>query len=197
MEREINKKITMRLPKFKEFLNENSNSTYSRGCAMIYFDFPIEKIHKQIDERDIYTEEGDKTYGLEDEAHITLLYGFDESVTPKQIKDICDKQKIGDEIILTNASLFENEKYDVLKFDVRYPTRGGSFLHKCNQALKKLPHENSYPNYHPHCTIAYIKPGMGKKYTEILKDKEYKVSPDKIVYSEHSGKKTDIEIKQS
>lgn len=184
------------LPTYSEFINENSTSTYDRGCAMVYFDFPMEKIHEEIDEEDVYTEEGDQSYGLEDEPHVTLLYGFDANVTPEQVKEICDKQEFGPELRLVNASLFENEKYDVLKFDVDYPS-DDKFLHKCNESLKELPYKSDYPDYHPHCTIAYIKPGMGKKYTQKLKDEEYKVTPDRVVYSEPSGKKTDIPIVMS
>lgn len=178
----------------QENLDENSTSTYSRGCAMLYFDFPIEELHKQINEEDIYTEEGDNTYGLEDEPHITLLYGLDEDVTPDQIKEITDKIVWGDKIILRNASLFESDKYDVLKFDTRYPTKGGAFMHNCNRELSKLPHKNDYPDYHPHSTIAYLKKGMGKKYVESLKGLEYEVKPNHVIYSAPDGTKTKIDI---
>lgn len=32
---------------------------------------------------------------------------------------------------------------------------------------KKLEFTNSYPDYIPHMTVAYLKPGMGKKYTKL------------------------------
>ena len=54
---------------FLDFFLERTN--VSKGCAMLYFDFPdMEKIHDMIDDDDLYEEEG---FGLEEETHLTLL----------------------------------------------------------------------------------------------------------------------------
>ncbi len=178
----------MKIKLFEEFINEKKGDTYSYGCAMLYFDFPqMKEIHDQIEEGDLYTEEEDRTYGLEDEPHCTLLYGLHEDVTLDQIKEVVGNFNF-DKMKLHNASLFEN-KYDVLKFDVQ-----GDSLKECNEALTDLPHTNDFPDYHPHATIAYIKKGIGEKYTEMLKDKEYEVKPTYVVYSEADGTKTKIDI---
>jgi len=178
----------MKIKLFEEFINEKKGDTYSYGCAMLYFDFPqMKEIHDQIEEGDLYTEEEDRTYGLEDEPHCTLLYGLHKGVTLDQIKEVVGKFKF-DKLKLHNASLFENQ-YDVLKFDVQ-----GDSLKECNEALTDLPHTNDFPDYHPHATIAYIKKGIGEKYTEMLKDKEYEVKPTHVVYSEADGTKTKIDI---
>jgi 2'-5' RNA ligase len=178
----------MKIKLFEEFINEKKGDTYSYGCAMLYFDFPqMKEIHDQIEEGDLYTEEEDRTYGLEDEPHCTLLYGLHDDVTLDQIKEVVGKFKF-DKLKLHNASLFENQ-YDVLKFDVQ-----GDSLKECNEALTDLPHTNDFPDYHPHATIAYIKKGIGEKYTKKLKDKEYEVKPTYIVYSEADGTKTKIDI---
>lgn len=183
-----------KIPLFEEFITEKSGDSYSAGCVMLYFDFPqMESLHKLINDDDIYTEEGDRTYGLEDEPHCTLLYGLDPSVTLDQVKEKISQFEFGD-LIAYNASLFENDKFDVLKFDMRYPIRGGAFLHQCNKALCELPYKSDFPDYHPHMTVAYIKPGMGKKYSYLLKDKEYDLKPTSIVYSEADGTKTKIKI---
>jgi 2'-5' RNA ligase len=178
---------------FDEFITEKSGDTYSNGCVMLYFDFPkINDIHSKIDKDDLYEEENDRTYGLEDEPHITLLYGLEKEVTPNQVKEILENFTFGP-CKLYNASLFENE-YDVLKFDVGYPIKGEAFLHKCNTALRKLPYQNDYPDYHPHMTIGYLKKGTGKKYTEMLKDLEYDLSPSYAVFSQPDGNKVKIKI---
>jgi 2'-5' RNA ligase len=80
------------------------------------------------------------------------------------------------------ASLFENEQYDVLKFDVQ-----NSALYEINAKLCELPHTTNFPDYHPHATIGYLKPGAGKKYVEKFKNKEYEVTPNRIVYSKPNG----------
>lgn len=177
---------------FEEFITEKSGDSYSYGCVMLYFNFPkMSDIHSRIDEVDLY-EEDDRTFGLEDEPHITLLYGLKNSVTPDDVKEVLNSITFGP-CKLYNASLFENE-YDVLKFDVRYPTKGGAFLQKCNTALRKLPYQNDYPDYHPHMTIGYLKKGMGKKYTEMLKDEEYDLTPTHAVFSQPNGTKVKIKI---
>lgn len=173
---------------FEEFISEKSGDSYSSGCVMLYFDFPMmNKIHDGIDQADLYEEEGDRTFGLEDEPHVTLLYGLEESVTPEEVKEILDKFQFGP-CKLHNASLFEND-YDVLKFDV-----SGENLHEANEALRELPYNNQYPDYHPHCTIGYLLKGTGKKYCDRMKGREYDLTPTYAVFSQPDGTKTKIKI---
>jgi len=172
----------------KSKLNESTGNQYEFGCAMLYYDFPqMQDLHSLIKKEDLYEDET-TMYGLETEPHTTLLYGFHPEVDPKSVLETCKKHEYGN-LILWNPSCFDNPEYDVLKFDVRYPTRGGSFLHKCNSDLTKYPHTTNFPDYHPHCTIAYIKKGKGQHYSNLLSEKEYEVSPNRIIYSSPSGKK--------
>lgn len=181
---------------FEEFIVEKSGDSYSSGCVMLYFNFPeMKQIHESIDQKDLYEEEGDRTFGLEDEPHVTLLYGLEKEVTPEQINEIVKNFKFG-KLIMHNASLFEND-YDVLKFDVKYPDGESKVLHECNEALRELPYNNQFPDYHPHMTIAYIKKGEGKKYTEAMKGEEYELNASHIVYSEADGTKTKIKLNET
>jgi len=163
------------------------------GCVMLYFDFPsMFKIQDIINPKDIYEEEDDDTYGLEEHPHTTLLLGLHEGVTVKQIKGVLDNY-IFDKCVIDNPSLFESENYDVLKFDV-----WGKGLKECNKDLMEFPYTNNFPEYHPHMTIAYLKKGKGKKYIETLDDKNannFKATPNKAVYSMSNGIEIDIPIK--
>lgn len=180
--------------KLLDLLKEDKGK-FDYGCVMLYFDFPnINKIQDKIIPKDIFTKEGDRSFGLETEPHITILYGLHEEVTTKQIKDILKGFEFG-KVILHNISLFESPEYDVLKFDVRYPTKGGAFLHKANKALTTLPHTTSFPDYHPHMTIGYLNDGSGKKYVEMFKNLEFDLEPSYLVYSKPNGTKIKIEIK--
>jgi hypothetical protein len=176
----------------KSILNEKHGDTYDYGCVMLYFNFPeVNKIHDAINPEHIYTSETDRSYGLEDEPHTTLLYGLHSEVTVADVKAILNKFTFGP-CQIHNPSLFKNPEYDVLKFDVK-----GSNLHKANDALRKFPHTNSYPDYHPHLTIGYIKSGMGSKYETMLRKngQEYTLVPTNAVYSHPDGTKTNIKIK--
>ena len=171
---------------YGEFLNENLNEkkgdSYSKGCAMIFFDFPDQKeIHDMIDPAHLYTEEGDRSYGLEDEPHITLLYGLNHDVKPEDVFEAISGIKIP-KIKLVEVTAFKNENFDVLKWDVDAP-----FLYGMNEELVKLPHENDFPDYHPHATIAYLKPGMADKYIKEMVGANYVVQPTHVVYSLPNG----------
>jgi 2'-5' RNA ligase len=173
--------------KLKTILNE-VNKKYDYGCAMLYFDFAVEDIHNKINKDDLYIKSGDSTFGLETEPHCTLLYGLHSDVTINHIKSIIDKYKFYD-CLINNISLFKHEEFDVLKFDVI-----GEPLAKVNKELTGLPHTTSYPDFHPHLTIAYLKSGMGDKYVNMLNQQKYIVKPSHVIYSYPSGKKTKIKI---
>jgi hypothetical protein len=79
--------------------------------------------------------------------------------------------------------------YDVLKFDVNGPN-----LHDANGELRKFPHTNNFPDYHPHLTIAYLKPGMGPRYVRKLTNMNYMLKPTHGIYSHPSGEKTRIDL---
>jgi hypothetical protein len=175
--------------KLMDLLKEGSGQTYDYGCVMLYFDFPqMYKIHDIIDPKDIYYEEGDRSFGLEDEPHTTLLYGLHEDVGVDDVKEVLNEFEFSP-CTIHNASLFEND-YDVLKFDVK-----GENLHEANSALKQFPYTSNFPNYHPHMTIGYLKKGTGQKYTKMLNGVEYELIPNYAVYSMPDGSKHKIKLK--
>lgn len=178
--------------KLKDLIKE-SNDVHEYGCVMLYFNFPeINKIHDMINPDDVYTEEGDNSYGLETEPHTTLLYGLHPEVTLNNIKEVLSKFTYSP-CTVYNPSLFNNEKYDVLKFDVK-----GDNLHKTNEALKEYPYTSNFPKYHPHLTIGYLNPKMGQAYVDMLnksipKD-GYQLVPQYAVYSMPDGTKHKLKI---
>ena len=155
------------------------DNRFEYGCAMVYFDFPeMKALHAKIKKDEIYNPEGGG-YGLEHEPHVTLLFGLhDEEIKDKTVMDICSLRNY-DDVTLDGISLFKNPEFEVLKFDVH-----GDDLYYINEILTELPHTSKYPDYHPHTTIAYLKPGKGDEVVKRLKtDKQYKVIPTEIVYS--------------
>ena len=163
------------------------------GCAMLYFDFPkMEEIHSLIDENDLYIDDEDSSFGLETEPHCTLLFGLHEEVDTQDIADILNQYSFTT-LKIDNPSFFEvDDIYDVLKFEVfDYD------LKDINKELRNYPHTNDYPNYQPHCTIAYLKPGLGQKYVDLLnrnKLNQFKLPPSYAVYSKTNGEQDKINI---
>ena len=171
-----------------DILKEQVQTKY--GCVMLYFDFPtIDQIHGVINDEDVFQDPDDPSFGLETEPHTTLLYGLHDGVTKQNIKNILDKFTF-DTFKISNASLFENENFDVLKFDVV-----GDGLYEANAELVKYPNTQTYPDYHPHLTIAYLKPGKGKQYVKELNGLEFELTPKYAVYSMPSGDEININIK--
>jgi len=167
-------------------LQENKQKGNDFGFVMLYVDFKeMKELQNLINEDDLYDDEYE-SFGLEKSPHVTLMGFLLKEVTDEDVENSIKDIKFG-EVKLHDISLFNNEKYDVLKFEVSYPTRGGAFLSKANNNLKELPNTNDFPKYHPHLTVAYLKPGMGDKYVKMFKDKEYVVKPTKIVYSKVDG----------
>lgn len=171
-------------------LNEKKDQVYEFGCSMLYFNSnAIPEIQQGLNEDDIYTEDNGKSYGLENEHHVTLLYGIHSDV------DEADVMRISADnipaITLDAVSVFENTKYDVLKIDAF-----GDKLHEINARLRKLPHTSSFPDYHPHATIAYLKPGCGKKYAKQFAGINETVTPTHTVYSKADGTKTKHPLNQ-
>ena len=106
--------------------------------------FPIAKEHLGKD-------------GRESDSHITVKYGL-HTQHADDVRKILKDEKVGS-ATLGKTSLFSNDDADVLKVDVHSPD-----LHRLNGKLNELPHTDSHPDYKPHATIAYLKPGMGKHY---------------------------------
>lgn len=182
--------------KLKDLITEGKGG-YDYGCVMLYFEpqKDIVEFQKNINPDDLYTAEDNGGYGIETEPHCTLLYGLHEEVQLDEIEKVMDNIVFG-YCRIHNPSLFENEKFDVLKFDVGYAHKGGAFLHNANRMLSTLPHTTSYPDYHPHMTLAYLKPGKGKEYVESLGDTPvFMYKPTHLVYSQPDGTKTEISIK--
>ena len=173
------------LDEFKKRLNEKKkDQTYSYGCIMGYFDEPFKDI--KIDKSDLYNNE-ENEYGLENENHVTILYGL--LVDKVKEQDVINLFKLidGPVVRTSQISLFENKDYDVVKFDVE-----SDDLNLLNKVCTSMfPYESDYPDYHAHATIAYCLPGTGKNYKQKFK-KPLELKIAYWVYSLPNGRKIKI-----
>lgn len=173
---------------FSSWLLEKKES-YDYGCVMLYFDFPeMKELHGSIDPDHVFNDPNDPSFGLEDEPRCILLYGLHENVTDDQVKDVLKNFTFGT-CKAYNASLFENEKWDVLKFDI-----DGDAIRDCNKQLCQLPHNTDFPDYNPHMTVAYLTPGQGKMYADMFKDRIHEMVPKYAIYSKPDGSKVKINL---
>lgn len=142
----------------------------------------------QTNKDDLYEVEGEK-YGIQENPHLTLLYGLKPNITKEQIEEVLAKTIDGDKIIIEieNIDTFENDSFDVVKFNVKKTEQ----LQRIFDALSELPNENTFPDYNPHMTIGYVKKGLGEKYKKTY---SHKVSSNEICYSMANGEKIYFEI---
>ena len=164
------------------FIFEKKKIKFDFGCAMLFFAADkFKEIHDLINPDHIYKSKDVK--GIEDEPHVTLLYGLHKGVTQKEVMDICGKYHI-DELEITEASLFTtNEDFDVLKFKAYHPV-----LSNMHEELSMLPNSDKFTEYRPHVTIAYLKKEHSKDYVQLLNGKRFTIIPSEIVYSTAKGK---------
>ena len=125
--------------------------------------------------------------GREDNPHITSLFGLHTN-DPDDVKETLYGQRPV-EIVMGETSLFENPDADVLKIDIR-----GDGIHELNKILKKCEHTETHPDFNPHCTVAYLKPGLGKKYTGSDAVNLIKFMADEIMFSNKQREKTPIQL---
>lgn len=139
------------------------NNNYEFGCVLIHLTFENWKeIHKNINPSDLY-EPQNSHYGLQTTPHLTLLYGLDKGVTEDEVFGILKKFDLKElEIEVDGIDNFENESFDVLKLNVTKC----QLLENIHNSLKELPNSDKYTNYNPHITIAFLKIGTSRKYTQ-------------------------------
>lgn len=97
---------------------------------------------------------------VEDDPHVTVRYGLHPNLGLVDKVGGLLQHSLGQlRVTIGSLSVFSQEDQDVLKFDV---VSGG--LVELNRRLGSLSHTDSYPEYHPHLTVAYLKPSAGAKY---------------------------------
>lgn len=134
--------------------------------------------------------------GRELNPHITVKYGLHTNDPEEVRKVVQDSAPVA--VTFGKTSVFPaleassqrgGEQYDVIKIEIE--SQG---LRDLNAAIsEKLHCTDTHPEYKPHCTIAYVKPGLGEKYAETLNDLQGKVAVfDRLIFSDKSRTHTSI-----
>lgn len=137
---------------------------------------------------DLYNDE-DKDKGLENDIHITLLYGL-ESEDIDKVREILKNVK-SFEVRLGMLNVFKDaKKHDVLKIDIECP-----MLVKLHYLIEKeCSVESSYPTYHPHLTSCYVKKDKANKFIGDETFKGQVFMADTIIFSDKSGERIPIHL---
>ena len=153
------------------------------ACIMLEYDMPefVKELQKSIPEEELYlgkTEKEKDDYGIENKAHITLVYGLDNKVEFKDLKQYLSP--LNDyKTILVNISTFSNDDFDVLKVGAKCPKAAESN----KEIMENFDVHTDFDEYIPHMTIAYLKKGFVNKYTKDMLNKIDTIKPFGFNYS--------------
>jgi len=129
--------------------------------------------------------------GFEREPHITVKYGI-HSDDPAQVRHVLRNQGPV-AVSIGQTSLFETPDYDVLKLEVQ----GAELIDVNRRIVDTIPNTETHPEYIPHVTIAYLKPGTGRKYTEVdfLLPEESNVVLNEMTFTDRMGGREAIPLR--
>lgn len=125
--------------------------------------------------------------GRELDPHITIKYGL-HTDDPEEVRQAIQDQapiaiQIGSASYFAGAAGTDSEPpgADVVKLDINSES-----LHGLNKLVSdKLQHTDTYPDYKPHVTIAYVKRGLGEFYAKRLNVLEGKTAVfDRAIFSD-------------
>jgi len=134
--------------------------------------------------------------GREETPHITVKYGLHDQEPEAVQKILADEGPIT--VTLGKTSVFPAKKVkagggpadDVLKIDVEGPE-----LERLNKKISDaLPHTDTFPDYKPHVTVAYLKPGEGKKYAGDDSLEGTKITLGAVTFSNKAHEQTEIPL---
>ena len=175
---------------FKHKIIMENKVEYKFGCVMADIKFDgWQSILDSIDLDDLVEDDNKKQ--LEEDPHITILYGIHETVCKEDIQELFKDIKTIN-ITLTGISAFENDDktLDVIKYDLE-----SEDLKKMNKIIADNCDYTDTLNleYNPHITIAYTKKGRAKKYIKKL-NTPLTLELDTIVFSAYEGGKTKFKL---
>lgn len=181
-----------------------SNSGSNHGYIGLYFESNaiIEKLQEKIDPYHLRPAQiNSHALPVQKNLHCSILQNIHKNISKEVISTLCAAyidRLYAAQYRLHHLSLFENLEgtgangvpfhYDVLKFDLDAPVVFD--LHQ-TLALRLQEYHNhpfSFENYHPHVTIAFIKPDSCGTLLEDYKDLEINLRAKSLKYKSKERK---------
>jgi 2'-5' RNA ligase len=120
--------------------------------------------------------------GRETTPHVTVLYGIHTSKA-SELYEVLDDIPGPVSLRLGELDCFEGEEHDVIVVKIYSPD-----LHMLNGRLRQdLEFTNNYPDYVPHATLAYVKPGVGARYVGMKTFEGLGFDTTSLVFSPKKG----------
>lgn len=122
-------------------------------------------------------------YGIEDEPHVTVLYGLQDGDLAAA-RDVV-KGFAPFDVTIGEIAVFEKPEYDCLKLNID----GAALRRLAREVSAAVPNQNEWLQYQPHLTLAYVLPGKGAEYVRFFKDflKGRTMRVEQVVFGEQDG----------
>lgn len=126
--------------------------------------------------------------GREAEFHVTIKYGLHTN-SPEEVRKVVEGFS-GVNMTLGETSVFEGKEHDVVKISV-----DSADLHRLNALIaEKLECTDTFPDYKPHITLAYVKKGRGKDFAGWDDAKGHSICCHRLVFSSQDKERTTIDL---
>jgi 2'-5' RNA ligase len=151
----------------------------------------VRDLSRKIPDEDLAEKGRVGEIGTSEGPHVTVKYGLHDN-DPSKVKELlADEKPIT--VRMGKTSIFENGESgngDVVKVDVDSPE-----LRALNKKISDaLDHTDTHPDYNPHVTVAYVKPGKGAKYAGDASLEGHVVTIDKLTFSGADGSLHEIPL---
>lgn len=160
------------------------------GCVML--PVPLQgwrDLLMQIEQEHVFDPDGE--HGFTIYPHITILYGLHQVTDTMDIMLFLDSISKPMEVEFTGLSTFENQAFDVLKFDVHANELAGM-----NRKIRKrYQHTLDYQEYKPHMTVAFLKKGTAWHYKNLSVSMPPKIKLDLLRFINADGHETIIKLR--
>lgn len=101
-----------------------------------------------------YQSDPENGSGIVTDPHISLITDLEITYPEHKIREII-KNVPSFKVVFGTISFFRNDTVDVAKIDIE-----SDQLNEIHYHLKELiPNHYKFDEYHPHCTLAFVKPG--------------------------------------
>jgi 2'-5' RNA ligase len=135
--------------------------------------------------------------GREAQPHVTVEYGIDPATQIENIAEVIENSDTvkemagrGATMTLGATAVFPGEEYDVVYVTVESPD-----LIMLNSVIAKgVTTTDTQPEYIPHVTLAYVKPGEGEKYVGDETLVGTSITFDTIAFSDTDGNLTEVPL---
>lgn len=151
---------------YQEVYDDLGIDLKSLGCIMLKTEVPDTSF---IKDEDLYYTDNPKLFWVNGRSttnsHITLKYGLLNSVRRKHVDTVIDGLPLPERLIGQGMMKFDSpypdEPYECIVLKISTDSAFGhpAELMALHNQLNYLPHVNTFPDYKPHVTLAYVRKG--------------------------------------